>query len=236
MVFPYFWYYYGFPSIGCCFYKIDFKNFETYWASTATKKRKGMFLADDARKKQDERWLGKLLAGEHEAFAEFVDKYKESVFLCCLTLGLKEDEAEDVASETFMAAYKGLRRYKGRAQLGTWLWAIAYRQAVNYLRKNKRTWEFLDELQEQISHSKEQMPPAAAQDREKERIVWDAVEQLPRLWAVAVILYYREEKMISDIAKIMRIRENTVKTYLFRARSKLKETLAPVFGEDFNVG
>ena len=194
-----------------------------------------MFLADEARKKRDESRLGKLLAGEHEAFAEFVDKYKESVFLCCRTLGLKEDEAEDVASETFLAAYKGLSRYKGRAQLGTWLWAIAYRQAVNYLRKNKRTWQLLDESQGQPSQSKEQTPPAAVQNREQERIVWDAVGQLPRLWAVAVILYYREGKMISEIAKIMRIRENTVKTYLFRARRKLKEILAPVFGEGFDA-
>ena len=195
-----------------------------------------MFLANEARKKRDESWLGKLLAGEHEAFAEFVDKYKESVFLCCRTLGLKEDEAEDVASETFLAAYKGLSRYKGRAQLGTWLWAIAYRQAVNYLRRNKRTWQLLDESQGQTSHSKEQMPPAAAQNREQKRIIWDAVGQLPRLWAVAVILYYREGKMISEIAKIMRIRENTAKTYLFRARRKLKEILTPVFGEGFDVG
>lgn len=201
----------------------------------ATKGRKGMFLANEAGKKRDESWLGKLLAGDHEAFAEFVDKYKESVFLCCRTLGLKEDEAEDVASETFLAAYKGLSRYKGRAQLGTWLWAIAYRQAVNYLRRNKRTWQLLDESQGQTGHSKEQTPPTAAQSREQERIIWDAVEQLPRLWAVAVILYYREEKMISEIAKIMRIRENTVKTYLFRARRKLKEILTPVFGEGFDV-
>jgi RNA polymerase sigma-70 factor (ECF subfamily) len=193
-------------------------------------------LADEARKKRDDIWLGRLLAGEHEAFAEFVDKYKESVFLCCRTLGLKEDEAEDVASETFLAAYKGLGRYKGRAQLGTWLWAIAYRQAVNYLRKNKRTWQLLDESRGQLGRSKEQTPPATAQGREQEEIVWDAVGQLPRLWSVAVILHYREEKMISEIAKIMRIRENTVKTYLFRARRKLKEILAPVFGEDFDVG
>lgn len=191
-------------------------------------------MADEAGKKRDESWLSKLLAGDHEAFAEFIDKYKEMVFLCCRTLGLKEDEAEDVASETFLAAYKGLSRYKGRAQLHTWLWAIAYRQAVSYLRKNKRTWELLDEQQGQ-GYSKEQTPPAAAQSNEYEKIVWDAVGKLPRIWAVVVILHYREEKMISEIAKIMRIRENTAKTYLFRARNKLKEILAPVFGEGFDV-
>ena len=193
-------------------------------------------MTADAGKTQSGDWLGKLLAGDHAAFAQFVDKYKETVFLCCRTLGLKEDEAQDVASETFLAAYKGLSRYKGQAQLGTWLWRIAYRQAVNYLRKNKRTWQLLDESQGQPGHGKEQTPPAAVQSREQEKIVWEAVGRLPRLWAVAVILYYREEKMIREIAKIMRMRQNTVKTYLFRARKRLKQIIGPILGEDIDVG
>ena len=79
-----------------------------------------------------------LRSGDHRAFAEFIDKYKETVFLCCRKLGLSKDEAEDVASETFLAAYRGLRRYAGRAELSTWLWSIAYRKAVSFLRKNRR--------------------------------------------------------------------------------------------------
>jgi DNA-directed RNA polymerase specialized sigma24 family protein len=53
---------------------------------------------------------------------------------------------------------------------------------------------------------------------------------------MAIILYYREEKSIIDIAKIMRTKENTIKTYLFRARGRLKKALAPAFGEDIDVG
>lgn len=195
-----------------------------------------MFLADEARKKRDESWLGKLLAGDHEAFAEFVDKYKEMVFLCCRTLGLREDEIEDVASETFLAAYKGLRQYGGKAQLSTWLWAIAYRQAVSYLRKNRRHRQLEAEPENLIAGSREQEPTAAIQGKEIEKIVWQAVEQLPRLWKMAIILHYREGKGIADIAKIMRTMENTIKTYLFRGREMLKKILAATFGEDFDVG
>ena len=85
-------------------------------------------------KKQEKRWLQQLVRGDHQAFSQFIDKYKETVFLCCRRLGLREDEIEDVASETFLAAYNGLSRYSGRAELSTWIWSIAYRQAVNYLR------------------------------------------------------------------------------------------------------
>lgn len=183
-------------------------------------------------RQQKDSWLRLLRSGDHQAFAEFIDKYKEAVFMCCRRLGLREDQAEDVASETFLAAYKGLGRYSGRAELSTWLWAIAYRQAVSYLRKNRRQWQFEAEPDEQIAGSKEQEPAAVIQGKETESLVWQAVDRLPRLWAVAAILYYREQKSVADIAGIMQAKENTVKTYLFRAREKLKETLAPVFGED----
>jgi len=187
----------------------------------------------DQQKKDN--WLRLLRSGDHGAFAQFIDKYKETVFLCCRRLGLREDEVEDVASETFLAAYNGLSRYSGRAELSTWLWSIAYRQAVSYLRKNRRQWQLEAEPHEQIAEGEEQEPAAAIEGKETEKIVWEAVEQLPKLWAMAIILYYREEKSIIDIAKIMRARENTIKTYLFRARQRLKKALAPAFGEDFDV-
>ncbi|MBA7626684.1 ECF RNA polymerase sigma factor SigW [subsurface metagenome] len=184
---------------------------------------------------QKDNWLRLLRSGDHQAFAEFIDKYKETVFLCCRRLGLREDQVEDVASETFLAAYNGLSRYSGRAELSTWLWSIAYRQGVNYLRKNRGQRQLEAEPDEQIAGGKEQGPAATAQGKETEEIIWEAVERLPRLWAMAVILHYREQKSIADIAKIMKAKENTVKTYLFRARARLKEILAAALGEDIDA-
>jgi RNA polymerase sigma-70 factor (ECF subfamily) len=168
------------------------------------------------------------LAGDHEAFAEFVDKYKEPVFLCCRTLGLKEDEIEDVASETFMAAYKGIRRYRGRAELSTWLWAIAYRQGVSYLRKNRRENQLLVEEDKQPANNGNIQASAGLESKEQAELVWEAVERLPKLWTMVTVLFYREGKEVKEIAKIMRVRQNTVKTYLFRSRKRLKELLAGV--------
>jgi RNA polymerase sigma-70 factor (ECF subfamily) len=188
------------------------------------------------QKRQKKKWLRLLRSGDHEAFAEFIEKYKETVFLCCRRLGLREDAAEDVASETFLAAYKAIGRYSGQAELSTWLWTIAYRQGINYLRKNRKQGQLEAEPDEQISDRREQGPAAVVQSKETEQIVWETVERLPRLWAMAVILYYREEKSIVDIAKIMQIKENTVKTYLFRGRDRLKQVLAAAFEEDIDNG
>ncbi|MFQ6036446.1 MAG: RNA polymerase sigma factor [Sedimentisphaerales bacterium] len=191
-------------------------------------------MAKKIWQQQRQNWLQLLRSGDERAFAEFIDKYKQTVFLCCRSLGLRQDEAEDVASETFLAAYQQLRRYSGQAQLSTWLWAIAYRQAVTYLRKNRRKWQLLAEPSEQVTDSK-QGPMSAAQSSEEADIVWTVVERLPKLWAMAIILRYRQEKSIADIAKIMRVRENTAKTYLFRGRERLKKMLAATFGADIDA-
>ena len=192
-------------------------------------------MAKKIWQQQRESWLQLLRSGDERAFAEFIDKYKQTVFLCCRSLGLRPDEAEDVASETFLAAYQGLRRYSGQAQLSTWLWSIAYRQAVSYLRKNRRKWQLLAEPDEQVTESEERGPMSAAQSSEEVEIVWAAVKRLPKLWAMAIILHYREQRSIADVAKIMRARKNTVKTYLFRGRERLKQLLAATLGEDVDV-
>jgi RNA polymerase sigma-70 factor (ECF subfamily) len=192
-------------------------------------------LADKAGKKQGEIWLNKLLAGDHEAFAKFVDKYKETVFVCCRTLGLNDSEIEDVASETFMAAYNGIRRYTGRAKLSTWLWGIAYRQGVNYLRRSRREGQIFEERDKQIARVGNIEVSTKLESTEQAELIWEAVGRLPSMWAMATVLFYREEKEVKEIAKIMRVRQNTVKTYLFRSRKRLKELLGSAAGEDIDV-
>ena len=184
------------------------------------------------KSRQKSKWLRLLRSGDHQAFAEFIDKYKQTVFLCCRRLGLSEEEVEDVAAETFMAAYGALGRYSGRSELSTWLWSIAYRQAISYLRKNRRLTRLDDEIERQIPDGRGGEPLSGVLEGETEQLVWKAVERLPRLWAMAVILYYREEKTVAHIAKIMQTNDNTVKTWLHRAREKLREALTGAFGKE----
>ncbi len=188
-------------------------------------------MAEKKWQKHSEDWLRSLINGDQAAFAEFIDKYKETVFICCRRLGLREAEAEDVASETFLAAYQGLQRYQAKSQLSTWVWSIAYNKGVSYLRKNRREAQLLVEPDEQVADSGQRGPEAALVDREETETVWNAVERLPRLWAMAVVLHYREQKSVEDISKIMALNKNTVKTYLFRGRERLKELLGSAMQE-----
>lgn len=177
-------------------------------------------MTDDTSQNKQIGLIHQLRSGDSAAFADFIARYQQQVFLCCRTLGLNTAEAEDVASETFMAAYQGITRYTGRSKLSTWLWKIAYNKAISYIRQKIRQQKLQEKLQNQytdIQKDKASEPSA--------EIVWDAVKKLPQDHAMAIVLYYRQEKSVKEIADIMKKGQNTVKVYLFRGREKLKELL-----------
>jgi RNA polymerase sigma-70 factor (ECF subfamily) len=180
-------------------------------------------------------WLRLLVSGDHTAFREFVEQYQQTVFLCCRTLGLSETEAQDVASETFLTAYEKIGTFSGKSKLSTWLWKVAYYKGINYLRKNRRRKELLSGLSGQLAEARIEQVSAALESKEQADAVWRAVGRLPKLWALAIVLFYRQEKTIKEIAKIMNKRQNTVKTYLFKGRKRLKERLSKVIAEDADV-
>ena len=179
-------------------------------------------------------WLRLLCNGDKAAFAQFVDEYQQVIFLCCKTLGLNETEADDVASETFLAAYQKLNKFKGQSKLSTWLWKIAYYKAIDYIRKNRRDLGRLDEIDEQLADKNIAQVAAQLESKEESEIVWNTVRMLPGDWSIAILLYYRQNKSIAEIAKIMEKRENTVKTYLHRGRKKLKDLLKDHIGDNGN--
>jgi RNA polymerase sigma factor (sigma-70 family) len=192
-------------------------------------------LSNIADEQQIDGWLQLLCSGDHRAFAEFVDRYQKLVFLCCRTLGLGENESEDVANETFLAAYQKIGSFGGMSKLDTWLWGIAYHKAIDYLRRKGRCEQLLDDFDEQIAETGKNHIADGLECREQSDLVWQTVERLPRLWALSIVLFYREDKSVEEIAKIMKKNKNTVKTYLFRGRERLKRLLGGSFGENIDV-
>ena len=189
-------------------------------------------MGDRHRAKPKSGQLKGLSSRDHDVFAQLVERYQQDVVLCCRTIGLSETDIEDVASETFLAAYRGFARFEGKSQLSTWLWSIAYKRAVSHLRKNKRFRELFVESEVDPVDRERNGPLQSLETAEQNQNIWNAVEQLPRLWSLAVILFYREGKTVAEIAKITHINQGTVKTYLFKGRKKLKEMLCSIVGED----
>ncbi len=183
-------------------------------------------MADDAGQNKQAGLIHRLRSGNRSAFAEFVEKYQQQVFMCCRLLGLDTNEMEDVASETFLAVYQGLDKYTGRAKLSTWLWKIAYNKAISHIRHKIRHQKLQERIQSQYADEQEIAPSERSSSGDRAEIVWDAVKKLPQDQAVAIVLHYRQEKSIKEIANIMKKRQNTIKVCLFRGRERLKEFLS----------
>jgi RNA polymerase sigma factor (sigma-70 family) len=183
----------------------------------ATNLKKEPFLIYDAKQAD---FIRRLRNGDRRMFVEFIEKYQQQVVMCCRLLGLGADEIEDVASETFLAVYQGIGKYTGSAKLSTWLWKITYNKAISYLRQKIRRQKLQEKLQKQYTDVQKEESSGVSTE-----IIWDAVKKLPADQAMAIVLYYRQEKSIKEIADIMKKGQNTVKVYMFRGREKLKELL-----------
>jgi len=187
-------------------------------------------LASDTDNNEKNGFLHKLVCGDSRAFADFVKMYQQDVFLCCRTLGLNAEESEDVASEAFLGAYRGIRKFAGKSKLNTWLWKITYNKAINYLREKIRRQNLQEKLQKNYREE-------SSQDKyeNNDEAVWNAVKKLPPEQAMSIVLFYRQEKSIKEISKIMQKNQNTVKINLFRGREKLKELLSSEIERPSNV-
>lgn len=180
-------------------------------------------MTDEAGQNKQAGLIHRLRDGNESAFAEFVQRYQQQVFMCCRLLGLGADESEDVASEIFLAVYQGISGFSGRAKLSTWVWKISYNKAISFIRQKVRNQKLHQRLQNQWTE--EQKIADWGKSGGNAEIVWDAVKKLPQEQAMAVVLYYRQEKSLKEIAEIMEKKENTVKVLLFRGRERLKELL-----------
>ena len=178
-------------------------------------------MVDDTGQNKQIGLIHRLRSGDSSAFADFIARYQQQVFMCCRLQGLDASETEDVASETFLAAYQAIGRYSGGAKLSTWLWKITYNKTINFLRQKIRNQKLQQKIQ---SHYKDEQTTVPYGDDNAE-IVWDTVKKLPQDQAMAIVLFYRQEKSIKEIANIMTKSQNTVKVNLFRGREKLKEML-----------
>ena len=150
------------------------------------------------------------------------------VFACCRTVGLREDEIEDAASETFLAAYKSIHNYSNKSKLSSWLWKIAYFKALDFRRKEPNKPLAQADMPDSVAATGTS-PEINLADQEQNAAVWEAVGRLSKPQAAVIVLHYREGKSIEEIAQILEMPENTVKTCLHRGRKELYSRLQSIW-------
>jgi len=173
-------------------------------------------------------------AGDEDAFAELVMLHGARVYGALRHFGLNENEADEVAQEVFLRAWRGLARFEERAQFSTWLYRIAMNEA--YRRRSRRALPraAADPGREDpivaLPESPALGPEAQTLSREFEQTLDRALAELPAQWRDAVVLRDIEGLSTEEAAEIMGVRQAAFKSRLHRGRMRLRALLEPYVG------
>ena len=172
--------------------------------------------------------------GDTRAFDLLVQKYQFKV-VNLVSRYVRSEEAQDVAQEAFIKAYRGLKNFRGDAAFYTWLYRIAVNSAKNYLLSASRRQsdrqldvedaEYFDDATVLRDYA---TPDRVLQSKELEERVFDAIHQLPDDLKMAITLRELEGMSYEQIAEAMECPIGTVRSRIFRAREAIDKVVRPL--------
>jgi RNA polymerase sigma factor (sigma-70 family) len=170
-------------------------------------------------KKDDFYYIEKVINGQTNYFSYIVEKYQDIVFSIALKVLKNREDAEEMAQESFVKAFKSLHTFKGKAKFSTWMYRITYNTCISEVRKKKVYFTSTDDVQ--IVDEAEEMNLDGIPAENREKFVKEALEKLPEDEYTLILLYYFEEQSVEDICKVTGLSESNAKVKLHRARKKL---------------
>ena len=171
----------------------------------------------------DEALIGRIAAGDKLAMQVLFARHHVRVYRFVLRLVGDPSRAEDLISEVFLDVWRQADRFEARSQVSTWLLAIARYEALSALRR--RPDEELDEETAQAIEDPGDDPEVAMQKKDTSEVLRECLTKLSAEHREIVDLVYYHEKSVEEVAKIVGVPENTVKTRMFYARKRLGELL-----------
>jgi len=172
----------------------------------------------------DESLVARIAKGEQVAMQVLFARHNVRVFRFVLRYIRDEATAEDVVSDVFLDVWKQAGRFEGRSAVSTWLLGMARFKALSARRANKDTVDADDALAEHADDA--DTPEVEAQKRDKGAALRACIDKLSSEHREIIDLVYYHEKPIKEIAEILKIPDNTVKTRMFYARKKLSELMS----------
>jgi RNA polymerase sigma factor (sigma-70 family) len=168
-----------------------------------------------------------VLNGDTAVYSELVKRHQRFVFTLALRFTKNREDAEEVAQDCFVKAYRALGTFKQTSKFSTWLYAITYTSAMTSLRKKKPVTQSLDddEISIQLPDPSFERHSDSAEKKSAYVYLNRAIDSLSVDDAAIITLFYKGEQSLEEIAAAMYMDANTVKVKLHRARLKLKEKL-----------
>jgi RNA polymerase sigma-70 factor (ECF subfamily) len=163
------------------------------------------------------------LAGRAGAFDAIVERHRRPVYQLCYRFVGNHEDASDLSQDVFLRAYRGLRRFRGRSSLATWLYRIGVNVCLNRLSVKRPQTESIEEQQHVDTRS--ESAPERVLRHERAARVRAAIAQLPRKQRATLVLRMYQELSHQEIADVLGSSVGAVKANFFHALSNLKKLL-----------
>lgn len=181
--------------------------------------------------------IARARGGDTAAFRALVEMYQDRAYGLALRILRSPPDAEEVAQDAFVRAWRSLPQFRGDARFSTWLYRIVARRAFDAsarLRRRREREVELDAIDRlgdgEATHAAvenragmERNPLAALEAVTPRARIEAMIATLPEMYRAVVTLHYFEDRSIAEIAGALDTPEGTVKTHLFRARAKLRD-------------
>jgi RNA polymerase sigma factor (sigma-70 family) len=168
--------------------------------------------------------------GDANAFSCLVTKYQDVVFSIALKVLKNRNDAEEIAQETFIKAFRSISSFRGKSKFSTWLFSIAYNTCMTSVRKKKFPATNIDEIR--LEDEDEDWDDLEITEEEKSVMLEMSLKKLPEDDYTLIILYYYEEQSIEDVSRIVGLSESNVKVKLHRARKKLYTIMSELIDKE----
>jgi len=167
------------------------------------------------------------LAGNQSAYADLVKRHQRFVFTLAMRFAKGREDAEEIAQDCFIKAYRSLASFQGQSKFSTWLYSIVYTTAMTFLRKKRVATDSIDDQNTfiQVESRESGYDTNNIENKSRSFYLNQAIDQLLPDDATIITLFYKGEQSLEEIAQALGMETNTVKVKLFRARQRLKEKL-----------
>jgi len=172
-------------------------------------------------------YIKQVLEGKTIAYTYLVDEHKDHAYNLAFRICGNREEAEEIAQDAFIKAYKSLGNFKMRSSFATWLYRIVYNSAISLIRTRKKVIsleDFPGNISDSISYSDSEAESKVEEDY-RNTLLNIALQKISEEEKGLISLYYFEEMTIDEISEVTGLNKSTIKVKLFRARQKMLEII-----------
>jgi RNA polymerase sigma-70 factor (ECF subfamily) len=181
----------------------------------------------------DRALVQKILEGDMNSFRLLINRHERIVAHMIGRLVKNREEREELCQDVFLKVHEKLSEFSFQSKLSTWIATIAYRHAINHLRKRKMFYTDIPVEEDFTAIFMDvENPESLVSEKDMDAFIFKLIDELPPQYKTVLTLYHVEDMAYSEICEVMSMPEGTVKNYLFRARNLLKEKVKKYLGKE----